>query len=127
MPTTVFDPSEGPSDEQKAAEASALEQGEKIAQMEQEDRERKFQQQDLENENPDLIAGKFKSQDELLKAYEELQKKMKKSGLELKTRLNISSADNYGDFYDSVVVDYKFDSENNQLIDISDHCECYLF
>tara|TARA_B100001063_G_scaffold241102_1_gene267369 strand:- start:483 stop:1316 length:834 start_codon:yes stop_codon:yes gene_type:complete len=76
MPTTVFDPSEGPSDEQKAAEASALEQGEKIAQMEQEDRERKFQQQDLENENPDLIAGKFKSQDELLKAYEELQKKM---------------------------------------------------
>lgn len=58
---------------------------------------------------------------------EELEKKMKKSGLELKTRLNILSADNYGDFYDSVVVDYKFDSENNQLIDISDHCECYLF
>ena len=52
---------------------------------------------------------------------------MKKSGLELKTRLNISSADNYGDFYDSVVVDHKFDIENNQLIDISDHCECYLF
>jgi len=76
MPTTVFDPSEGPSDDQKAAEASALEQGEKIAQMEQEDRERKFQQQDLENDNPELIAGKFKSQDELLKAYEELQKKM---------------------------------------------------
>ena len=52
---------------------------------------------------------------------------MKKSGLKLKKRLNYLSVDNYGDFYDSVVVDYKFDSENNQLVDISDHCECYLF
>ena len=52
---------------------------------------------------------------------------MKKSGLEPKKRLNISSADYYGNIYDSVVVDYKFDNENNQLIDISDHCECYLF
>lgn len=76
MPTTVFDPSEGPSDEQKAAEASALEQGEKIAQMQQEDRDRKYEQDNLQNEDPELIAGKFKSQDELLKAYEELQKKM---------------------------------------------------
>lgn len=76
MPTTTFDPSEDRSDEQKAAEASAMEQGEKIAQMQEEDRARKFQQQEAEGEDASLIGGKFKSQDELLKAYEELQRKM---------------------------------------------------
>ena len=76
MTTTTFDPSEDRSDEQKAAEAAALEQGEKIAQMQAEDRERRFQQLEAADEQPDLIAGKFKSQDELLKAYEELQKKL---------------------------------------------------
>ena len=40
MATTTFDPSEDRSDEQKAAEAAALEQGEKIAQMQAEDRDR---------------------------------------------------------------------------------------
>ena len=76
MPTTVFDPSEGPSEAQMAAEASALEQGEKIAQMQEEDRNRHYEQAEATNENPELIGGKFKSQDDLLKAYEELQKKM---------------------------------------------------
>lgn len=76
MATTVFDPSEDRSDAEKAAEASALEQGEKIAQMQEEDRARKYAEADASNENPELIAGKFKSQDELLKAYEELQKKL---------------------------------------------------
>ena len=69
-------PSEDRSDEQKAAEAAALEQGEKIAQMQEEDRARGFQQLEAANEQPELIAGKFKSQDDLLKAYEELQKKL---------------------------------------------------
>ena len=76
MATTVFDPSEDRSDAEKAAEAAALEQGEKIAQMQEEDRARKFAEVESSNESPELIAGKFKSQDELLKAYEELQKKL---------------------------------------------------
>lgn len=76
MPTTTFDPSEGPSQEQQAAETAALEQGEKLAAMEAEDRDRKFQQVDDENTDAALIGGKFKSQDDLLKAYEELQRKM---------------------------------------------------
>ena len=76
MPTTTFDPTEDRSDEQKAAEASALEQGEKIAQMQEEDRARRFEQNQAADEQPELIAGKFKSQDDLLKAYEELQKKL---------------------------------------------------
>ena len=76
MATTTFDPSEDRSDEQKAAEAAALEQGEKIAQMQEEDRARRLQQSEDEQEDAALIGGKFKSQDDLLKAYEELQRKM---------------------------------------------------
>ena len=76
MPTTTFDPTEDRSDEQKAAEAAALEQGEKIAQMQEEDRARQFAERQAADEQPDLIGGKFKSQDDLLKAYEELQKKL---------------------------------------------------
>ena len=82
MATTVFDPTEGPSAEQQAAETAALEQGEKIAQMQREDRDRKFQQTEDENLNPELIGGKFKSQDDLLKAYNELQKKLGSSEAE---------------------------------------------
>jgi len=76
MPVTTFDPSEGPSAEQVAAETSALEQGEKIAQMQAEDRDRAFQQTDDENADAGLIGGKFKSQADLLKAYEQLQQKL---------------------------------------------------
>ena len=76
MTTTTFDPSEDRSDEQKAAEARALEQGEKIAQMQEEDRARRFAENEAANDQPELIGGKFKSQDDLLKAYEELQKKL---------------------------------------------------
>ena len=76
MPTTIFDPSEGPSQEQQAAETAALEQGEKLAAMEAEDRDRKFQQTDDENTDASLIGGKFKSQEDLLKAYESLQRKL---------------------------------------------------
>ena len=76
MPTTTFEIPEGPSDEQKASEAAALEQGEKILQMQEEDRARKMEQVSDEEISPELIGGKFKSQDDLLKAYEELQKKL---------------------------------------------------
>ena len=76
MATTTFDPSEDRSDAEKAAEAAALEQGEKIAQMQEEDRARRLQQSEVEQEDAALIGGKFKTQDDLLKAYEELQRKL---------------------------------------------------
>ena len=77
MPTVTFDTNpDAPTPQQQAAEADALAQGEKIQQMQDEDKARLFDQVDSENQSADLIGGKFKSQDELLKAYEELQKKL---------------------------------------------------
>ncbi len=76
MATTVFDPSEGPSAEQQAAETAALEQGEKIAKLQEEDKARKFEQTEASNEDAGLIAGKFKSQEDLVRAYNELQSKL---------------------------------------------------
>ena len=80
MATTVFDPSdEGVSPEQQAAETAALEQGEKIAQMQQEDKNRAWDDRAASNDtDPSLIGGKFKSQEDLLKAYQELQSKLGK-------------------------------------------------
>lgn len=79
MPVTTFDPqNDGPTEAQQAAHAAALEQGEKIAQAQAEDLARKYQQQEADQEDVALIGGKFKSQDDLLKAYEELQKKLSK-------------------------------------------------
>ena len=76
MNRITFDPSEDPTPEMMAAEQASLEQGEKLAAAQQEDRDRKIAQEDVENEDVSLIAGKFKTQEDLLKAYEELQKKM---------------------------------------------------
>jgi hypothetical protein len=79
MAITTFDPStDQPEQAQLSAEAEALAQGEKIAQAQEEDRLRKYQQSDNENANVSLIAGKFKSQEELLKAYKELESKLGK-------------------------------------------------
>ena len=79
MAVTTFDTNpDAPTPEQQASEARALEQGEKIAQMVEEDRARKYAQNDASNDSADLIGGKFKSQDDLLKAYQELQKKLSK-------------------------------------------------
>ena len=64
----TFDPSEGISAEQQAAETAALEQGEKIIQAQEEDRERRMSQGEAEQEEVSLIGGKFKSQEDLLKA-----------------------------------------------------------
>jgi hypothetical protein len=75
----TFDPSEDPTPDMIAAEQSALEQGEKLINAQQEDRARKFEQADAEQEDVSLIDGKFKSQEELLKAYKELQSKLGKS------------------------------------------------
>lgn len=76
MNRITFDPSEGPTAEQQQAETAALEQGELLANAAEEDRARLYAQTEAENEQPSLIGGKFKSQDELLKAYNELQKKL---------------------------------------------------
>lgn len=77
MTTSTFDTtSDGLTPEQQAAEALALAQGEKIAAAEAEDKARLYEKADDENEGVALIGGKFKSQDDLLKAYQELQKKL---------------------------------------------------
>lgn len=72
----TFDPTEGPSTEQQTAETAALEQGEKLIQAQTEDRDRRMSQSDSEQEDVSLIGGKFKTQDDLLKAYNELQAKL---------------------------------------------------
>ena len=83
MPTLTFDPSsDQPTAEQLQVETAALEQGEKLAQAADEDRQRLFNQQDSENENLSLIGGKFKSQDDLLRAYKELESKLGKNSQE---------------------------------------------
>jgi hypothetical protein len=80
MPTLTFDPSsDQPTAEQLQVETAALEQGEKLAQAAEEDRQRLFNQQDSENQNLSLIGGKFKSQDDLLRAYKELESKLGKN------------------------------------------------
>lgn len=77
MATVTFDTQpDAPTAQQQAAEAEALAQGEKIQQMQDEDRARLYDQVDSENQSAELIGGKFKSQEDLLKAYEELQKKL---------------------------------------------------
>ena len=77
MTTSTFDTtSDGLTPEQQAAEALALAQGEKIAAAEAEDKARLYEKAEDENEGVALIGGKFKSQDDLLKAYQELQKKL---------------------------------------------------
>lgn len=79
MPITTFDPQyDAPSAEQMAAEQDALAQGEKILAAQEAARAAKYEQLDQENESVSLIGGKFKSQDDLLKAYEELQRKLSK-------------------------------------------------
>ena len=78
MAVTTFDPTDGgqATPEQIAAEAAALEQGEKIIQAQEEDRVARLESIKTEQEEVALIAGKFKSQEDLVRAYEELQKKM---------------------------------------------------
>ena len=75
----TFDPSEDVSPEQKEAEARALEQGDLLIKAQEEDKARRFEQAEAEGEDVSLIGGKFKSQEDLLKAYEELQSKLGKS------------------------------------------------
>ena len=83
MATLTFDPSaDGPSSEQKEAEAQALAQGEKLEEARAADEAAKWDKTDKENESAELIGGKFKSQEELLKAYQELEKLRSKENTE---------------------------------------------
>lgn len=77
MPSDTFDTTpQGLTDEQKAQEAALLQQAEKLEQLKQQEADIQNQQRQLSNEDPDLIGGKFKSQDDLLKAYQELEQKL---------------------------------------------------
>ena len=77
MATLTFDPSdENVSTAQQKADEAALAQGEVLEQARNEDRQNKLQQAMTEQENLSLIGGKFKSQEDLLKAYQELEKKI---------------------------------------------------
>lgn len=78
MTLTTFDPTEGPSDTELQAQAAALAQGEKLYQAEQEDRAARMEEAAREQQDAELIGGKFKSQDELLRAYKELEAKLGK-------------------------------------------------
>jgi len=92
MATTTFDPtSDAPSVEQQEAEAAALAQGEKIAQAQEEDKQRAFEQNETSEENIDLIGGKFKNQEELLKAYQELEKSRSQENTEEEETPNATS------------------------------------
>ena len=75
-PIMTFDPGdENVSTAQKNAEEQALIQGDVLEKARAEDKESKLAQAMKEQEEMALIGGKFKSQDELLKAYQELEKK----------------------------------------------------
>lgn len=88
MTTSTFDTtSDGLTPEQQAAEAEALAQGERIAQAEAEDKARQFEQLDAENDGVGLIDGKFKSSEDLLKAYKELEKKLGQENTEETTEV----------------------------------------
>ena len=61
MATITFDPSEGPSADEQAAEAAALAQGEALEQAAAEDRARQMEQLNTEQSDVALIGGKFKT------------------------------------------------------------------
>ena len=71
MPSKMIDPTEQNQEEQKA-EAQAFEQGKANQEALQADREANFEENERENQPP-LIDGKFKSQDDLLAAYKEIK------------------------------------------------------
>lgn len=78
MTVTTFDPTEGRSDADLAAEAAALAQGEQLAAAEEADRRARMDELARTTEEVELIGGKFKSQEELLKAYKALESKLGK-------------------------------------------------
>jgi hypothetical protein len=77
MAVITFDPyDEGISTEEQARQAAALAQGEALAVAQEADQRQRLDELSRETEPVELIAGKFKSQDDLLKAYKELEAKL---------------------------------------------------
>ena len=76
MTTTTFDPTDEPNAAQQEAEARAMAQGEQLQKLQQQAKERDLNQLADENADIQLIDGKFRSTDDLLKAYKELEKKL---------------------------------------------------
>ncbi len=78
MPEVTFDSTDNPDAiaAQKAAEAKALEQGERLFAEEEAATARQYQQSREDAESQTRYAGKFKSAEDLEKAYKELEKKL---------------------------------------------------
>lgn len=66
-------------DAQQAAEAKALAEGERLIEQQEKAKELTYEQARLQEESQARYAGKYKSADELEKAYLELQKKLGQS------------------------------------------------
>ena len=95
MAITQFDPTEGPTAEQQAAEAAVYAQGQKIQEAQQADREARQAQMELDQEQDvSLIGGKFKTQEDLLKAYQELERQRTKENQEGDEEEEDESVDN---------------------------------
>jgi len=78
MPEVTFDSTDNPAAvaEQQAAEAKALEQGERLLAEEESITARQYQKAREDSESELRYAGKFKSAEDLEKAYKELEKKL---------------------------------------------------
>ena len=75
-PQATFDMGDELTPEQKKEQLSVMKQGEQIIQAQQEDKQRQIDDAAARADEIDLIDGKFKTQEDLLKAYKELEKKL---------------------------------------------------
>jgi hypothetical protein len=82
MATYSFDPSDEIDQGELERATAAYEQGEKLLNAQEEDRASRFQQINKDQESVELIGGKFKSQEDLLRAYKELESKLGKGAQE---------------------------------------------
>lgn len=78
MVVTTFDPGEERSIAEMEAEARALAQGEQLTEALQLDKDAHYAEIERTSQEAALIGGKFKSQEELLRAYKELESKLGK-------------------------------------------------
>ena len=77
MPSQMIDPTEQ-NQLDKEAEVKAYEQGKANQEAMEADKQATLEAIEKENQQPSLIDGKFKSQEDLLAAYKELEKKLHK-------------------------------------------------
>jgi hypothetical protein len=80
--TNTFDPEDGAdTSEREAAEARALEVGSRLVDAQEEATQERFDKASQLDENDARFAGKYKSAEELEKAYLELQRKLGEKGV----------------------------------------------